>query len=165
MIPLDWLLIILLILGFLSGLWVGFIHKVGSLLGTILGIIIGSRYYDSIDMLFGGGPGGKIIAFMALLTLTSFVVGIIFRIINRIFHLIAIIPGLKSFNRLLGGLMALLQRIIIFSIVFYYLQGLTNIETVAKFLEGSKIVPIFISLGEIIAPLLPELWQEAQTLI
>ena len=161
----DWLLIILLLLAFGSGLKMGFIYKLGSLIGIIVGIIMAGRYYDSIDVFFGGGAGGKVIAFIVIMTIVSNIIGLIFKIINKFFNIIAIIPGLKSINRLLGGVLSVVQRVAALSIVALFLSKFQSIAEIAKLFETSALIGFFVKIGNILSPLLPAAISQVQSLI
>lgn len=165
MSSLDWIILILLIFAFISGLKMGFIYKLGSLFGTIVGIILAGRYYDSIDIFFGGGIGGKIAAFLAIIAVTGALVGLVFRMIDKVFKIIAVIPGLKSVNRLFGAVLSVMQRTAFVSITVFFLNKFHGYAPVENFLDASRFAPTFIWIGNLISPLLPLALQQIQSLL
>lgn len=160
----DWIIIAAFVLAFFSGLKAGSIYKIGSLIGTIVGIIIAGRYYVQFSGIFGGGIGGKTFAFLFLMTLVSNLIGLVFRLVNKAFNIIAIIPGLKSLNRLLGGVVSVVQRIAVFSILFYFLSKYQELEPIAKIFANSKFAETLATWGQLLAPLLPASIREVQSL-
>lgn len=162
---LDWLLIIFLALAFVSGFHMGFIYKLGSLVGTVLGIIIAGQYYETVAPFVGGGVGGKITAFLLIISLTNTIVGLIFYVVNKVFNIVAIIPGLKFVNRFLGAILGVAQRFLVFSIVLYFANKFADVDAVVQTLEKSKLAPTFIQVGEMLAGLLPQAIQELDSFL
>ena len=83
-------------------------------------------------------------------------IAIIFWIVDKIFHIVAIIPGLKSLNRLLGGLFGLLEGLLFIGIVVYVLSFFPLTDGLAKSVDNSRFSGVMETVGKISDPFLPD---------
>jgi uncharacterized membrane protein required for colicin V production len=108
----------------ISGFYYGFIRTVGSLIGLIGGIISGVlvlRWIDSIWSI-SDHPIWQIILFLLISGVISQLIGWIFELIDRAYKLLSIIPFLTGINKLLGGIVGVIEAFIIISGIIYYAQ-------------------------------------------
>ncbi|MFA5076561.1 MAG: CvpA family protein [Patescibacteria group bacterium] len=164
------LILLLLLFGFiLFGIWFGFIHTLGSLIGIVLGAWVAGHYYDSVAswgiFIWGPGDWGKVIAFLLILILINRLVGLIFYIIDRIFEFFSIIPFLKSINRLVGGALGFLEGAFTLGLVLFFLARFPINEWLTTGLETSRVAPWLIGMAKFLIPLLPELLRQLQSVI
>lgn len=144
------------------GLFFGFIRLIGNFIGMIVGVFLASRFYlelyESFDYLFGGYEGmGKIACFIFLFGIISKLVSFGFALFEKVFNLIAIIPFLKSFNKLGGAIAGFLLGGVIIGLVLYlgtkhFILG----SLLGSSLASSQITPILLLFAKLIEPLLPE---------
>jgi len=118
MISLADVIIIIAVFGFaFAGFFFGLIHTLGSVVGTIAGFIIASKYSAIVAGWLAGifGPSGavKVATFILIFLIASRLVGFIFWIVQKIFDVISLVPFLKSLNRLLGAALGVAEGIIV----------------------------------------------------
>ena len=117
---LDWIIVGVLLFYVISGIRAGFILKVGSLLGLILGIIIAGRNYQIVSNWFGG----SLVGYRGIYSYHDAGLGdcgFIAMIVNKIYNFAAIIPGFKLVNRIGGAIVGLLEGCIFLGIILVLL--------------------------------------------
>ncbi len=155
---LDWIIVGVLLFYVISGIRAGFILKVGSLLGLILGIIIAGRNYQIVSNWFGGSLLWDIAAFILIMMLVSVIVGFIAMIVNKIYNFAAIIPGFKLVNRIGGAIVGLLEGCIFLGIILVLLVGIWNPDqsAIQELYQESKLHTPIVSIGKWFGGLLPD---------
>ncbi|MEK7166823.1 MAG: CvpA family protein [Patescibacteria group bacterium] len=153
---LDIFIIVILFCFLLAGFRFGFIQAIGALVGFVVGIFLAILYYKvlanfSLPLFLGNLKIAQIVCFLFILIFSSQLVGFIFYIINKIFNFIAIIPFLKTFNRLLGGIFSLIEGILILGIILFLFGNYFQ-----QFLVNSSIAPILIKIAGILISFLPK---------
>ena len=150
--PLVDLALTIIISGFaFFGLFFGFIHTVGSLIGTVFGILIGSKYNQEALRFIHVSPGpiSQTISFIALFLLTSRVVGLLIWLLEKILGFVRHIPFVKTFNRLLGVSLGLLEGILVVGVILYFMSVyIPNSFIVNTWIEGSTIAQYLLTLIE-----------------
>jgi uncharacterized membrane protein required for colicin V production len=123
------------------GLFFGFVHTLGSLVGVVVAIIFSSRLVepamDTFGFLFGGGDAAKIILFIIIFFVISRLVGIIFWVIGKVWDIMSFIPFAKSIDRLLGGLLGFVEGIIVVGVILFYATQVLPENTLTTVLETS----------------------------
>lgn len=108
----DTILLILLI-GFIAwGFGNGFIRALGGIIGIILAAAVASHYYlfvvSLVGRIFGPYQGlANISAFALIFLIVGRLFGILVHLFEMAFDVLAIVPFLKSINRVLGALFGL----------------------------------------------------------
>ena len=154
--------LLIIIAGFgLFGLWFGLIHTVGSLMGTLLGAFLASRYYEPMAGWLAGVTGWEgnvpevlmfIIAFMVINRL----VGFAFWIIDRMFRVVTILPFMNSLNRLLGAIAGIIEGAISIGLILYFIERFPLSEKLMQMIAESEIAPVLVKSMGVLLPLLPE---------
>jgi membrane protein required for colicin V production len=157
----DIIIIIILALFVWKGVRLGLIESLGGILGLFIGVFLASRYYEQFaailkPILLNSEILGKVVGFLLIFIIVNRGVALIFWIVDKIFHIIAIIPFLKSINHLLGGIFGLLEGIIFMGIVVLFLTMVPFTGTWQSKLSQSRFSGIFNSVGKIIKPFIPE---------
>ncbi|MFH1838016.1 MAG: CvpA family protein [Candidatus Kuenenbacteria bacterium] len=152
---LDIFIIVILLSFLLVGFRLGFIQAIGALVGLIVGTFLAVLYYDvlanfSLPLFLNNLKIAKIVSFLFILILTSHLIGFIFYIINKIFNIVAIIPFLKTFNNLLGGIFNLIEGILILGVILYLFGNYFQ-----QFLTNSSLALILIKIAGILISFLP----------
>lgn len=154
-------ILIVLVAGFaILGFFMGLISTIGALVGLILGAWSASVYFLPLSgflspYLLGYGGVAKTIAFMAIFFLVNRLIALIFWLINKAFNLIAIIPFLKSINRLGGAVLGLLEGVIITgTAVFIAAKFITNISWLTASLNGSKVAHLLVLITQFLSNLI-----------
>jgi len=159
------IIIIIVVSGFsLFGLFFGFIHTLGSLLGTVLGIYLASRYYHSAAewlMNFTGWEANlaKVVMFVVAFIIINRAVGLTFYLIDRIAKIITRLPIIKQVNRLLGLIFGFIEGVVTVGIIIYFIERFPLSNTFMESLSSSVLAPYAVKVGSILVPLLPKALQ------
>ncbi|MBU0625360.1 CvpA family protein [Patescibacteria group bacterium] len=165
-------LTLLIILGgfVLAGLWFGVIHMIGSLVGVLFGAFCAGHFYtqaaDFITPLVGGNENlAKLLAFFGIFILVNRLIGLIFHVIEKIFRLIAVIPFLKTFNRLLGAILGLIEGTLVLGLAVYFSARFPFSAAFSATLLESSLAKALNLVGAILAPLLPDAIRALQSIL
>ena len=167
----DIVLIIILAGCALRGLTTGLIKTIGSFVGLIGGAFLASHFYlqffDLIAKWFGGYNNlGKVVCFIIIFVITSWVIHFIFVILDKTYDLLSVIPFLKSVNRLAGAILGLLVGALVLGLLFYLFDKYFPVGTmVGNWLADSQVVPYILPLTKILMPLLSGSLKDIQSLI
>jgi len=145
----------------LYGLWFGIIHMVGAFAGVIVGAVAAGRLYEGVSTWISPFVGGnvnlaKIIAFVLTFILVNRIVGLVFWVIEKIFKIIAIIPFLKTFNRLLGAALGLFEGTLVLGLAVYFASRFPVSSVADALLRDSQVAQGLYPIGAMLAPLLPQ---------
>lgn len=167
---LDYFLAFLL----LGYVWVGFstglIHSVGSLLGVIVAALGASRWFATltpwVEPLVGSNTlAAAIISFVVLFLLINRGIGVILMLVDRVFNIVAVVPGMKILNRLGGAFFGFLEGAFAIGITLHFISRLPANGTVAGAFEHSRLVPRFLDISAWLVALLPEVLQNARSIL
>jgi uncharacterized membrane protein required for colicin V production len=158
---LDLVVILVIFLFIAFGFALGFIHALGSLVGIVLGSFIAGLYYQVFGdwlkpYLLGWGSASNVLAFLIIFAIANRLVGLVFYIVDKIFHIIAIIPFVKSFNRLIGAIFGAIEGVLFVGVVMYVISQLSVSDWLLSAVEGSQLAQWMIYLTGVILYLLPE---------
>jgi len=145
----------------LFGLWFGFIHTLGSLIGTIIGAYFASRWYEgATEWLIGitgwGENFSRVLIFIVLFFIINRLVGFLFWIVDKFLSFITRLPFIGGINRLLGMVLGLVEGAVVLGITFFFISRFPlGAEFMAKVGE-SVVVPPLVKMTSILWPLLPD---------
>lgn len=167
---LDWLLIASIFGYVWGGFWTGLIQSVGGLVGLFLGSIVASRLYDRVgdftQPLFGGnGLVADIVAFLFLFLLINRLVGLAFFLVNKMFNLVAVLPGMKLMNRFGGAVFGLLEGGLFVGISLQFISRLPISTPFATTVAESTVAGIFLAIAGWLVPLFPEFIRQAENAV
>lgn len=160
--PLIDIILICIISGFaLFGLWFGLVHTLGSLLGTILGVFLASRYYEPVAGWLMNVTGweanvSRVIIFIIAFLLINRLVGVVFFFIERFSRIFTKLPIVGGFNRLFGFLFGLLEGVITVGIALYFIERFPLSDRIMDSIAGSSIAPYTIDVAGLLLPFIPE---------
>jgi membrane protein required for colicin V production len=145
----------------LMGLWFGFVHTFGSLMGTLLGAYLASRYYEPLASWFvqitgWSINGARVIMFIVAFVVINRLVGFAFWIIDKVFSLVTHLPFIRSIDRLLGGALGFFEGIVTLGMVFYFMQRFPVSQSIMESVAQSVIAPKTVVVASILMPMLPE---------
>jgi len=161
-------LILVLILGgfILFGLWFGLIHTLGSLIGVVAGSWIASHSYiyiaEQFSWLWGTGNFAKLIIFIIIFIIVNRLVGFAFYLFERVFNIISIIPFLKSINRLAGGILGLVEGLLVLGTILF-VASKYELGMLTEQMSQSEVVPYFLLATTILLPLFPEILKKIKS--
>ncbi len=154
----DLILILVLFAFGLFGFWFGLLHALGSLLGTVVGAVIASRYYT----LWGDSNTTKVIAFIILYAVASRLTSFVFVAIEKFFKVAKFIPGVAIINRVAGAALGLAEGMIAAGVVLYFVQKFP-LGSLAGLIASSPTAEFLIWVGGVVIPLFPEVLRQAQS--
>lgn len=155
--PFDLILILIVFTFVLFGLWFGLVHALGGLLGTLVGAVIAVKYFKrwAVTNL------GQVISFIVLFTLGSRITGFIFYGIERVLKVSNIIPGIKTLNRLAGGILGLAEGCIVVGIGLLFASKFPFLALLTQ-IGKSEIAQFLIGVGTTVLPFFPRVLKEVQ---
>jgi uncharacterized membrane protein required for colicin V production len=163
---LDISLLIILAGFIINGFSKGLINLVGRIVGLFAGVYIAGHFHTAIFFwaknsfnISGNEFVGKIITFILVFILATYLIDLLFHIIEKAFNLLAIVPGSKYLNNLAGAILgffegALFLGLIIFIASRYAFFG--DLLGLGEKLGASVIVPILLKIVDFVLPILPE---------
>ncbi|MFC2948601.1 CvpA family protein [Virgibacillus sediminis] len=172
----DFILILLLVFGFLMGLKRGFILQLFHLVGFIIAFIVAVMYYDEFGTRLALwvpypdlGDEHAWAEFLQELPLESgfynavafaiifFAVKMILQIIASMLDFVASIPILRSVNKLLGSVLGFVEIYLLLFIVLYIL-ALTPVAEIQSWINGSAIALFILEHTPYFSEKITELW-------
>ncbi len=143
------------------GFWFGLIHTLGSLLGTVLGAYLASRYYEPMAgwlMSITGWEGNmpKVLMFIIAFVIINRLVGFGFWIVDKSLSFLTRMPFIKGINRFLGVVIGLFEGMITIGLILYFIDKFPLSEAIMIRIADSFLAPICISMANVLLPLLPE---------
>lgn len=172
----DLVIIILLVAGLVSGARRGLIVQLIQMAGFLISIIVAYLYYKplaeklvlwipypSIDenttLKFAVEQLDLSQTFYQLLAfaLIFFVVKFAIQILASLFDFLRYIPILGGLNRLLGGVLGVVEAYLLIFIVLYVL-ALLPIDGIQKYIEGSFLTTLMLEYTPILSKVFQHLW-------
>ncbi len=165
-------IILLIIIGGFAmfGFWFGFIHTLGSLVGTVLGAYLGARYYEPMaDWLVSVTGWGENISSVLMFIIAFFVinrlVGFAFWIVNRVFKVITRLPFIKGIDRFAGMMLGFVEGFITIGLIVFFIERVPLSEKIMTSLANSFVAPVASKMASILWPLLPDALQMLQSTV
>ncbi len=157
----DYILLAIIAVFTWIGFWSGFIRSLGRLLGLFLGAALASRYYLVLApewtwIFFDNKTVTEIAVFIIIFTLVSRGIGLVFWLLDKIFNVIRFFPFLTTINRLLGGIIGLLEGILSVGLVLFLLTKYQVSPELAGKIETSVIADTILAMSFIVQPFLAE---------
>lgn len=157
---LDIVVVLALAVFFFKGFSLGLVRAVGTFIGLIVGLWLAGHYYQAMgDWLVGWGlpeafsaAAGYIATFIAAVWAVSILVWMA----DRVFKFLAIIPGMKLANNVLGGVVLLVVGVVIVGVVLYVVGQFSAPGSSTKLaLERARVAPMVTAAAWLAAPLIP----------
>lgn len=160
MTPLDIGLLTALGLFVLAGLWFGVVHMLGALIGAVVGAILAGRWYVGLAALIVPWIGGNqnlanIIAFVFLFLLITRLFGVLMWAVEKLFKIITIIPFVKTFDRLLGMALGLVEGLFFLGMAVHFSSKFPYSFGFTAMMEDSIVAQTLNIVGKIFSILLP----------
>lgn len=164
--------LLVVIAGFVfNGLAKGMIRLLGQIVGLIIGAYVASHFYLTFykwgeSMVNWGENTEKFLAFTILFILVTSLIGVVFVMIEKLFDLISIIPFTKTINKLLGGVLGLLEGSLALGLLIYVASRYAWIGGfMGTNLTNSHVAPILMKVAYIVVPVLPDALKALQSII
>lgn len=139
----------------------GLIEGIGSIVGIVLGLIVASYYYlnlsENLTWLFlNNQTVSQICTFLLIFILVNRGIAIVFWVFDKMFKIIAFIPFLKTFNRLLGAALGFIEGVIVIGVVLILLINFTQGDFWDKKVDNSRFAGLFKKGATVVSPLIPK---------
>lgn len=152
-------ILLLAVFGFLLfGLWFGLVHTFGSFIGTVVGAAVAGQLYAFVP-----GTFASVASFIVITLVVSRLVGIGLVLIEKIFHIISIIPFVKSINRLGGGVFGLLEGVLFVGVVLIVASHYNLGPWFTDAMTNSKVAPTLVQAAKVLLPFLPLALKQLQS--
>src|SRR3990167_126080 len=122
-------IILLVIIGCFGifGLAFGLVQTLGSLIGTVMGVYLASRFYEQLAAWLSNLTGWtcnfpKVLMFIIAFVIINRLIGFLFFLIDKIFGIVTHLPFIKGLNRLLGLAFGITEGVIVLGIVLYIIN-------------------------------------------
>lgn len=157
----DIVLLIIISSFALFGLWFGLVHTLGSLIGTVFGVYLASRYYEPAAnwvINFSGWNQNyvKVIIFVITFMLITRLVGFIFLIMEKVLTIFTRLPFIHGLDRLLGAVFGAVEGAIVVGVSLFFISRFPINLTFMDGLEHSQLAPPLVKLASILVPFFPE---------
>jgi uncharacterized membrane protein required for colicin V production len=165
------IIILVVLLGFAAYGWKsGLISVVGRIAGVFVGAFMAGQYYSELSgyftkISFNSETLQNAIAFIVIFGVISQLAGVVFYALDKLFNVVAIIPGLKSINRLAGAVLGAVEGALILAVFFYIAYLFPFSTSLEQFIVDSQWAHFFLELSQIIAPFVPDSLQAAKDFI
>jgi len=135
----DWIIVAVLVLGFIAGVVRGLIRQAFSLGGIIIGVVCGAFLYKPLAGFLLNGLNmtekvAQVLSFILILILVPVLFGLLGRMISRLVH----VADLGFVDRLLGGLFGTLKWFILLGLLFQLMDMTGLTEKVMKNRENQE---------------------------
>lgn len=164
--------LLIILFGFvIKGLFKGLIRMIGSLIGLIIGAYVASRYYlifyNWADTWINVNPNlGKVLAFIILFAVVARLVEFLFSLLEKVFKFLAVIPGSRYINNLLGAILGFFGGALFLGLIIYVISRYAIIgHFFADQLAASLVAPWLLKIAGLALPLLPEALKLLQSII
>ncbi len=160
--PLFDIVLLVIISGFaLFGLWFGLVHTLGSLIGTIFGVYLASRFYAPLANWIITATGWnqnyvKVIIFVLSFIIITRLVGFVFWIMEKFLTIFTKLPIIRGLDKLLGMAFGALEGAMVIGVSLYFIARFPISLTFMDGLAGSKLAPLLVKLASIFVPFFPE---------
>ncbi len=167
---LDLLLILSVFAFVLAGLWFGFVHALGAVVGMVLSVLVAGRYYDAwgtaaSGIFLGNVNLSRTIMFLVLMILVNRLIGILFWLIEKLFKIVSVIPFMKTFNAILGGVLGFVEGVLVVGGALYIAARYPISAHFASSLTASNVGLWLLQAFGILVPLLPEAVRQLKAVI
>jgi uncharacterized membrane protein required for colicin V production len=165
-------IVLLVVLGGFAmfGFWFGLLHTLGSLVGTVLGTYLASRWYDNmaswVTHITGWeGNWTNVVMFVIAFIVINRLVGLLFWFGDRFFSVFTRLPFLASLNRLLGFILGLFEGLITLGIIFFFIDKFPVGSVFMGWVESSVVVPYTLNTAQVLLPLIPQAVKELKSAV
>ena len=150
-------------------LWRGLLQTIGSILGIFLGVILASRWYETVLGFFSdnlsGNKTASIIAFVILFIVIVKLFGIVLSMFLKMFNIITLIPGLKILDRLAGAALGAVEGALVLGVILNFITHLPIATGFEGTIESSSLSNFFMTFASWLVPLFPEALRKATDMI
>ncbi len=154
------IVLLILFFGFVgAGFYFGLIHTLGAIIGVVVGVIAAGSFYSEIAPFFQflmiKSSVANVLAFIVVFLLISRVIGYMVHMFDKGFKLARLIPFATMANRLGGALLGFFEAALSLGIMLYVADKFDISPYINSAIDGSPFAGLLISIGGVLAPLIP----------
>src|SRR3989338_241187 len=155
----DTVLLVILIMFVSFGFWFGLVHSLGALVGVVAGAFIAGRSFEPMAQWIHTVVGGslnieRVIVFILIFTIVNRIVGFIFWLVERLYKVVAVLPFLKTIDRLLGAAFAFLEGAFVLGLTLSVALHF-KIPLLQAAVSNSNLAKTLVNISKFLEPLLP----------
>lgn len=141
---LDIILLVVLAGFTLFGFWSGFLQSVGSIIGTIAGVILANEYFVSVSGWVVAQTGwgentARVVTFLLLFIVMSRLIGLVFWLAEKILRLV---PFGRTVNRISGAALGFVEGVLAIGVFMYLVDKFPLTGTFASTISSSFVVDL-----------------------
>lgn len=164
------LLLLILLGGFvLYGLWFGLMHAIGALVGSFAGAFFAGLFFSPIGSflasIWGHELAMKGFAFVLIFFVFNRLIGFGFYVLDRAYQVLARMPYLHSLDKVLGGLVGLLDGVLVIGIALFIFARYPLGAWMEQSLIASEFAPWFMYSSRVLQYLLPEVVRQVRGIL
>ncbi len=166
MVFFDFVIICLLLYGFIKGIWDGFFVAFASFISLIVGIYVAIKFsYLIKETLANHVSWSSKTVLIAAFVITVALVVIGISILAKFFTTVADFASLGIINKFAGGIFGVLKMILILSILFNVLQKINTNHIIVKkeTLDKSIVYNPIVKVGAFIYPSIEDLFKNLKS--
>ncbi len=173
----DLSLLIILIGFVVNGLFKGLIRIIGHIVGLLVGAYAAGHYYLAFydwwknwhwfqAWALDHDSASKVISFIILFVLVTRLSDLFFVVLEKAFNFIAIIPGSRFLNNILGAFLGFLEGSLFLGLIIYVISRYALIGNYfSDQLAHSIMAPFLLKVVNLILPFLPAALKALQSVI
>jgi membrane protein required for colicin V production len=157
------IVLVLILLGFAwKGYKQGLIEALSSLLAIMIGLYAAYRFYGTgawwLSHWTGWGQTfSRILVFIIIFIAINWLVNYLCYLADRFFQLIFKLPFVRTLNKILGALFAILEGIIILVVLIFIFKSIPVSTTLTQAVNTSLVATYLVKIASFIWPFLPKL--------
>jgi len=155
-------ILLIIIAGFaMFGFWFGLIHTLGSLIGTVAGAYLASRWYEPMGDWLANITGWEgnvpnVVMFIIAFFVINRLVGFGFWVVEKTTDILTKLPFIEGINRFLGMILGAFEGILTLGLILYFIDKVPLSEKFMGYMANSLIAPFLTKTAGILIPLLPD---------
>lgn len=165
----DVILILILFSFMAAGFVFGLIRSIGSLVGLAIGTWAAGHYFMPLaewltPILRGNSSWANIAAFFIVFIIINRLTVLIFHLIDKGFSLLAIVPFMKTINRLGGLCLGIIEGVLITGVAIYIIAKFApDSSFVVDILNESQLAHGLVAVTQFLTWLLPEAFDKIKS--
>lgn len=157
---LDIILVLLLVVFAWKGYKQGLIEALASLFSIMIGLYVAARFYSigATWLMHWTGWGqtfSRVLVFIAIFIVINRLVSYLFYLADRFLQLIFRLPFIRLLNHLLGAFLAILEGVIILTVLIFIFKYIPINSTATKAVNNSIVSSYLIKTSSFVWPFLP----------
>lgn len=147
-------ILLLLLLGFIAQGWKdGLIQTAGRVIGGMIGFLVARSWSIGIAFIFEillPASWSRLIAFLVIFVFITHLVGIIFKLADKFFRIITILPLIKSVNSLVGSILGFIEGLITLGGTIWVITSFSLIPSLVDLLKASSVAQAILAVFNVL---------------